>query len=167
MSVHDETWDKCPKCGQTIKSWHGEYHSKGFCMNFTFEEYENSPKQRVYTNSLIHQNKILRAALEGKRVVSRPLDQPYWPHKEVSKGHNFDFNKYDYEIKEEKYEPSIAYFIPNSTETWDAFGETGESAEGHWDFKGVHNLSFHEPNKFILLDDKVKKALDSANIKYD
>jgi hypothetical protein len=22
MSIHDETWDKCPKCNQTIKTWH-------------------------------------------------------------------------------------------------------------------------------------------------
>lgn len=34
MSIHDETWDKCPKCKNTIKSWHGEFHNSGGCLNF-------------------------------------------------------------------------------------------------------------------------------------
>ena len=35
MSVHDETWDKCPKCKQVIKTWHGDYHNSGGCLDFT------------------------------------------------------------------------------------------------------------------------------------
>ena len=34
MSIHDETWDKCPKCRQTIKSWNFEFHDSGECLNF-------------------------------------------------------------------------------------------------------------------------------------
>lgn len=33
MSIHDETWDKCNKCGQTVKTWHGDYHISGGCLN--------------------------------------------------------------------------------------------------------------------------------------
>jgi hypothetical protein len=33
MSIHDETWDKCPKCKQVIKTWHGDYHTSGGCLD--------------------------------------------------------------------------------------------------------------------------------------
>jgi hypothetical protein len=32
MSIHDETWDKCPKCKQSIKTWHGSYHDSDACQ---------------------------------------------------------------------------------------------------------------------------------------
>jgi len=34
MSIHDETWDKCPKCKQVIRTWHGDFHDSGGCLNF-------------------------------------------------------------------------------------------------------------------------------------
>jgi len=40
MSIHDETWDKCPKCKQTIKTWHSDYHN-GYCLKYSYDEYIN------------------------------------------------------------------------------------------------------------------------------
>jgi hypothetical protein len=34
MSIHDETWDKCRFCKQTIKSFHGYYHDNGNCLKY-------------------------------------------------------------------------------------------------------------------------------------
>lgn len=34
MSVHDETWDKCPHCKNVIKTWHGNFHKNKHCLNF-------------------------------------------------------------------------------------------------------------------------------------
>lgn len=33
MSVHDETWDRCKKCGGVVKSWHGDRHDSGQCLD--------------------------------------------------------------------------------------------------------------------------------------
>ena len=35
MSVHDETWDKCPYCKGVIKTWHGDsFHETAACTQF-------------------------------------------------------------------------------------------------------------------------------------
>ena len=42
MSIHDETWDKCRFCKQTIKSFHGYYHDNGDCLKFkSWHDYNN------------------------------------------------------------------------------------------------------------------------------
>lgn len=32
MSIHDETWDKCRWCKQTVKTWHGDFHDLKICL---------------------------------------------------------------------------------------------------------------------------------------
>jgi len=45
MSVHDETWDKCSKCNQTIKTFHGDYHDSGACSLYkTWYEWNDTFK---------------------------------------------------------------------------------------------------------------------------
>lgn len=34
MSIHDETWDKCPHCKNVIKSWHGDFHESKGCLDY-------------------------------------------------------------------------------------------------------------------------------------
>lgn len=46
MSVHDETWDKCPYCKQTIKSYHGRTHDNGKCLIYD-DKQENIPNHSI------------------------------------------------------------------------------------------------------------------------
>ena len=36
MSIHDETWDKCKYCHKIKRSWDGNIHNNGDCMNKTY-----------------------------------------------------------------------------------------------------------------------------------
>jgi hypothetical protein len=45
MSIHDETWDKCPKCKQTIKTWHGDFHNSGGCLDYV--SFHNWERERM------------------------------------------------------------------------------------------------------------------------
>ena len=61
MSVHDETWDKCPKCKQTIKTWHGDFHYSGECIKwdswFVWNELKRS-KEAISESNFNNMNKL-------------------------------------------------------------------------------------------------------------
>jgi len=61
MSVHDETWDKCPKCKQTIKTFHGNYHDDGGCEKYdSWHEYNDLKTTYDFYQSKEENSNILR-----------------------------------------------------------------------------------------------------------
>ena len=46
MSIHDETWDRCPRCNGVLKTWHGNYHDSGGCLEY--DNYHDWKQSKIY-----------------------------------------------------------------------------------------------------------------------
>lgn len=82
MSVHDETWDKCPKCKQTIKTWHGDFHYSGECIKwdswFVWNELKRS-REAISESIFNNMNKLIPNQGPKKSSDAPLFNQEYLP----------------------------------------------------------------------------------------
>jgi len=77
MSIHDETWDKCEFCGETLKTFNKSYHGYGKCG--LVEKMPTLPQNSTHQEGLgiFSQKKKLKTLKEAKKESVKLLPENY------------------------------------------------------------------------------------------
>jgi hypothetical protein len=89
MSIHDETWDKCPHCGQTIKTFNSSSHENKKCLPRRYYAGVGSRKTPVevcdrftkIASYLEHKGYTLRSG--GADGADLAFEKGVYKHKEI------------------------------------------------------------------------------------